>query len=108
MDRTIGGMQRFSGVRALIYPNPHLCMCVVGCRKRGAVHVLRVCVSQHAEVSCFDDVALLYHPLKQCNSIVIAFGLRPTLQQQQACSIRTDAAERSETDEKIGSMEKPL
>lgn len=30
-----------------------------------------------AEVSCSDDVALLYRPLKQCNSIVIALDLRP-------------------------------
>lgn len=45
-----------------------------------------VCVShsQLAEVSCFDDVALLYHPLKQCNSIVIAFGLRLTLRSSTA------------------------
>lgn len=82
-------------------------VCGMAAVKRG-LFMSCVCVSQHAEVSCFDDVALLYHPLKQCNSIVIAFGLRPTLQQQQACSRRMDAAERSETDEKIGSMEKPL
>lgn len=65
-----------------------------------------VCVSQHAEVSCFDDVALLYHPLKQCNSIVIAFGLRPIPQQQY--SGRTDAAKWRKIDEKIETMEKPL
>lgn len=35
-----------------------------------------VCV--YAEVSCFDDVALLYHRLKQCNSIVMASGFGST------------------------------
>lgn len=29
-----------------------------------------------AKVCCFDDVALLNHLIKQCNSIVIAFGFR--------------------------------
>lgn len=37
-----------------------------------------------AEVSCSDDVALLYRPLKQCNSIVIALDLRPAALQPRS------------------------
>lgn len=70
-----------------------------GCRTELSI----LCVSQYAEVSCFDDVALLYHLQKQCNSIVIAFGLRPVRQQQ--CSVGTDAAKWREVVVKVAWVE---